>query len=78
MMLTEHVELLRELESSQNKVKRPVPHMSQIEDMEMVISEAMKFNNPVQLFQPLPFLNSFQLRGFKILTTVRTDDSLLA
>ncbi|WP_459208869.1 YolD-like family protein [Bacillus paralicheniformis] len=38
-MLTEHVELLRELESSQNKVKRPVPEMSQIEDMEMVISK---------------------------------------
>ncbi len=83
MMLTEHVELLRELESSQNKVKRPVLDMSQIEDMEIVISEAMGFNNPVQLFQPLPFLNSFHknqipLRGFKILTTVRTDDSLLA
>ncbi|QII50365.1 YolD-like family protein [Bacillus paralicheniformis] len=59
MMLTEHVELLRELESSQNKVKRPVLDMSQIEDMEIVISEAMEFNNPVQLFQLLPFLNSF-------------------
>ncbi|WP_186318725.1 YolD-like family protein, partial [Bacillus licheniformis] len=37
MMLPEHVSLLRELESRQNKVKRPVLDLSQIEDMEMVI-----------------------------------------
>ncbi|MDQ9096528.1 YolD-like family protein, partial [Bacillus licheniformis] len=48
MMLPEHVSLLRELESRQNKVKRPVLDLSQIEDMEMVISEAMEFNYPVQ------------------------------
>ncbi|MCY9280852.1 YolD-like family protein [Bacillus haynesii] len=59
MMLPEHVSLLRELESSQNKVKRPVLDLSQIEDMEMIISEAMAFNNPVQfsVFKPLPMLN---------------------
>nr|WP_315898295.1 YolD-like family protein [Bacillus licheniformis] len=51
--------MLRELESNQNKVKRPVLDMSQIEDMEMIISEAMEFNNPVQfsVFKPLPMLN---------------------
>ncbi|MGO0739329.1 YolD-like family protein, partial [Bacillus licheniformis] len=54
MMLPEHVSLLRELESRQNKVKRPVLDLSQIEDMEMVISEAMEFNYPVQfsVFKP--------------------------
>ncbi|GIN75043.1 MULTISPECIES: YolD-like family protein [Bacillus] len=59
MMLPEHVGLLRELESSQDKVKRPVLDMSQIEDMQMVISEAMELNNPVQfsVFKPLPMLN---------------------
>ncbi|QAS18469.1 YolD-like family protein [Bacillus licheniformis] len=59
MMLPEHVCLLRELESNQNKVKRPVLDMSQIEDMEMIISEAMDFSNPVQfsVFKPLPMLN---------------------
>ncbi|MFP7276023.1 YolD-like family protein [Bacillus paralicheniformis] len=59
MMLPEHVSLIRELESNQNKVKRPVLDMSQIEDMEMTISEAMEFNNPVQfsVFKPLPLLN---------------------
>lgn len=33
--------------------------MSQIEDMEMVISEAMEFNHPVQfsVFKSLPMLN---------------------
>jgi|GEM_PF-364638 len=59
MMLPEHVGLLRELESNLNKVKRPVLDMSQIEDMEMIISEAMEFNNPVRfsVFKPLPLLN---------------------
>ncbi|EWH20760.1 YolD-like family protein [Bacillus haynesii] len=59
MMLPEHVSLLLELESNQNKVKRPVLDMSQIEDMEMIISEAMEFSNPVQfsVFKPLPMLN---------------------
>ncbi|WPP35370.1 YolD-like family protein [Bacillus sonorensis] len=59
MMLPEHVGLLRELESNQNKVKRPVLDMSQIEDMERVICEAMEFNSPVRfaVFKPLPFLN---------------------
>ncbi|OLQ49680.1 hypothetical protein BHT95_21470 [Bacillus paralicheniformis] len=59
MMLPEHVGLLRELESNQNNVKRPVLDMSQIEDMEMIISEAMEFNNPVQfsVFKQLPMLN---------------------
>ncbi|MCY9152509.1 YolD-like family protein [Bacillus haynesii] len=59
MMLPEHVGLLRELESNQNKVKRPVLDTSQIEDMEMIISEAMEFNNPVQfsVFKPLQMLN---------------------
>ncbi|MBK4208469.1 hypothetical protein CHH90_18065 [Bacillus licheniformis] len=59
MMLPEHVSLLRELESNQNKVKKPVLNMSQIEDMEMIISEAMEFNNPVQfsVFKPLTMLN---------------------
>jgi len=59
MMLPEHVGLLRELESRQNKVKRPVLDMSQIEEMEMAISEAMEFNNSVQfsVFKPLPMLN---------------------
>ena len=39
--------------------KRPVLDMSQIEDMQMVISEAMELNNPVQfsVFKPLPMLN---------------------
>ncbi|AKQ73978.1 YolD-like family protein [Bacillus licheniformis] len=59
MMLPEHVSLIRELERSQNKVKRPVLDLAQIEDMEMIISEAMEFNNPVQfsVFKPLPMLN---------------------
>ncbi|QBR22286.1 YolD-like family protein [Bacillus licheniformis] len=59
MMLPEHVGLLRELESRQNKVKRPVLDTSQIEDMEIIISEAMEFNNPVlfSVFKPLPMLN---------------------
>ncbi|MCY8141925.1 YolD-like family protein [Bacillus haynesii] len=59
MMLPEHVSLLRELESRQDKVKRPVLNLSQIEDMEMVISEAMEFNHPVQfsVLKPLPMLN---------------------
>lgn len=59
MMLPEHVSLLRELESNQDKVKRPVLDISQIEDIEMIISEAMEFSNPVQfsVFKPLPFLN---------------------
>ncbi|OMI06417.1 hypothetical protein BVL54_21645 [Bacillus paralicheniformis] len=58
-MLLEHVGLLRELESNQTKVKRPVLDMAQIEDMEKVIREAMEFNNQVQftIFKPLPFLN---------------------
>ncbi|MED1659615.1 YolD-like family protein [Bacillus licheniformis] len=59
MMLPEHVSLLRELESNQDKVKRPVLDTSQIEDMEIIISEAMEFNNPVlfSVFKPLPMLN---------------------
>ncbi|MDU0070016.1 MULTISPECIES: YolD-like family protein [Bacillus] len=59
MMLPEHVSLLRELESNRNRMKRPVLDMSQIEDMERVICEAMEFNMPVQfaVFKPLPFLN---------------------
>ncbi len=59
MMLPEHVGLLCELESNQNKVKRSVLDMSQIEDMEMIISEAMEFNTQLQftIFKPLPFLN---------------------
>ncbi|WP_412678067.1 YolD-like family protein [Bacillus swezeyi] len=59
MMLPEHVGLLRELESNQNKVKRPVLDMAQIEDMEKVICEAMEFNLTVQfsVFKSLPFLN---------------------
>ncbi|KAA6447845.1 YolD-like family protein [Bacillus swezeyi] len=59
MMLPEHVSLLRELESNHDRVKRPVLDMAQIEDMEMVISEAMEFNKTVQfsVFKPLPFLN---------------------
>ncbi|WP_422850989.1 hypothetical protein [Bacillus haynesii] len=57
--------LLYELESSQNKVKRTVLDMSQIEDMEMVKSEAMEFKNPVQLFQPLPFVNSLHKIRFR-------------
>ncbi|MGG3067773.1 YolD-like family protein [Bacillus glycinifermentans] len=58
-MLPEHVSLLRELESNHNRVKKPVPDMDQIEDMERVICEAMEFNSPVQfsVFKPLPFLN---------------------
>ncbi|MED2944254.1 YolD-like family protein [Bacillus swezeyi] len=65
MMLPEHVGLLRELESNQNKVKKPVLDMSQIEDMEMIISEAMEFNNPVQfsVFKPLPFVERTGNRG---------------
>ncbi|KAA6475451.1 YolD-like family protein [Bacillus swezeyi] len=59
MMLPEHVSLLRELESNHDRVKRPVLDMAQIEDMEMVISEAMEFNKTVQfsVFKPLPLLN---------------------
>ncbi|MPQ25101.1 YolD-like family protein [Bacillus paralicheniformis] len=59
MMLPEHVGLLRELESNQTKVKRPVLDMAQIEDMEKVIREAMGFNNQVRfsVFKPLPMLN---------------------
>ncbi len=59
MMLPEHVSLIRELERSHNKVKRPVLDLAQIDDMEMIISEAMEFNNPVQfsVFKPLPMLN---------------------
>ncbi|RRD98596.1 YolD-like family protein [Bacillus licheniformis] len=59
MMLPEHVSLIRELERSQKKVKRPVLDLAQIEDMEMIISEAIEFNNPVQfsVFKPLPMLN---------------------
>ncbi|KKB73763.1 YolD-like family protein [Bacillus glycinifermentans] len=58
-MMPEHSEFLRELESSKNRVKRPVLGMAQIEDMERVICEAMEFNSPVQfaVFKPLPFLN---------------------
>lgn len=60
MMLPEHVSLLRELESSQDKVKRPLLDMSQIEDME--ISEAMEFNSAVQFFEclKLPLLNGLE------------------
>ncbi|MEC0486162.1 YolD-like family protein [Bacillus glycinifermentans] len=59
MMLPEHVSLLRELESNHNRVKKPVLDMTQIEDMERVICEAMEFNMPVQfaVFKQLPFLN---------------------
>ncbi|MDU0073252.1 YolD-like family protein [Bacillus sp. FSL M8-0052] len=59
MMLPEHVSLLRELESTHNRVKRPVLDMTQIEDMERIICEAMEYNTPVQfaVFKPLPFLN---------------------
>lgn len=59
MMLPEHVSLLPVLESNQDKVKRPLLDMSQIEDMEMIISEAMEFNHPVQfsVFKLLPMLN---------------------
>jgi hypothetical protein len=59
MMLPEHVSLLRELESTHNRVKRPALDMAQIEDMEQVICEAMEYNTPVQfaVFKPLPFLN---------------------
>ncbi|WP_307894080.1 YolD-like family protein [Bacillus swezeyi] len=59
MMLPEHVSLLRELESNHNRVKKPVLDLAQIEDMEMIISEAMEFNKTVQfaVFKPLPFLN---------------------
>ncbi|OJT67030.1 YolD-like family protein [Bacillus licheniformis] len=40
-------------------MKRPVLDMAQIEDMEMAISEAMEFNNPVlfSVFKQLPMLN---------------------
>ncbi|MED1740845.1 YolD-like family protein [Bacillus swezeyi] len=59
MMLPEHVSLLRELESNHNRVKKPVLDPAQIEDMEMIISEAMEFNNTVQfsVFKPPPLLN---------------------
>ncbi|MED2942915.1 YolD-like family protein [Bacillus swezeyi] len=59
MMLPEHVSMLRDLESNHNRVKRPVLDIAQIEDMEMIISEAMEFNKTVQfsVFKPLPFLN---------------------
>ncbi|MEC1427906.1 YolD-like family protein [Bacillus sonorensis] len=58
-MMPEHSEFLRELESSKNRVKRPVLDMAQIEDMEKVICEAMEFNSAVQfsVFKTLPFLN---------------------
>ena len=58
-MMPEHSEFLRELESSRNRVKRPVLDMAQIEDMERVICEAMEYNTPVQfaVFKQLPFLN---------------------
>nr|WP_256700682.1 YolD-like family protein [Bacillus paralicheniformis] len=51
--------MLPELESNHNRVKRPVLDMAQVEDMEMIISEAMEFNNPVRfsVFKPLPMLN---------------------
>lgn len=57
--VTEHVSLLRELESNHNRVKRPVLDMAQIENMERVICEAMEYNTPVQfaVFKPSPFLN---------------------
>lgn len=47
------------IRKNQNKVKRPVLDMSQIEDMEMIISEAMEFNHPLwfSVFKPLPLLN---------------------
>ncbi|AMR09220.1 MULTISPECIES: YolD-like family protein [Bacillus] len=59
MMLSEHLSLLRELESNRNKVKRPVLDMVQIEDMDKIICEAMEFNLTVlfSVFKPLPFLN---------------------
>ncbi|MED2945543.1 YolD-like family protein [Bacillus swezeyi] len=59
MMLPEHVSMLRELESNHNRVKRPALDVAQIEDMEMIISEAMEFNNTVQfsVFKPVSFLN---------------------
>ncbi|GIN64600.1 YolD-like family protein [Bacillus sonorensis] len=59
----EYVGLLRELESNQTKVKRPVLDMAQIEDMEKVICEAMEFNLTVQfsVFKPLPFLNGAEI-----------------
>ena len=38
MMLPEHVGLLRKLESGQDKVKRPVLDMSQIEDRAISIT----------------------------------------
>ncbi|MDI5791432.1 YolD-like family protein [Bacillus licheniformis] len=56
-MLSEHLSLLRELESNRNKVKRPVLDMVQIEDMDKIICEAMEFNLTVlfSVFKPLPF-----------------------
>ena len=51
--------MLPELENNHNRVKRPVLDMAQIEEMEMIISEAMELNNQVQfsVFKPLPMLN---------------------
>ncbi|KAA6453626.1 YolD-like family protein [Bacillus swezeyi] len=65
MMLPEYVSMLPELESNHNRVKRPVLDMAQAEDMEKVICEAMEFKNPVQLFQPLPFVNSLHKIRFR-------------
>ncbi|MEC1050890.1 YolD-like family protein [Bacillus paralicheniformis] len=60
MMLPEHVKLLRELKDSQNRSKRPVLDAAQLDDMEIIIYEAMANDCMLhfEVFKAKTFLNS--------------------
>ncbi|WP_326068075.1 YolD-like family protein [Bacillus haynesii] len=59
-MLPEHVNLLRELKDSQNRLKRPVLDAVQIDGMKIIIYEAMANDCMLQfeVFKARTFLNS--------------------
>lgn len=61
-MPLEYVSLFREL-TILNRVIKPVLDISQIDDVERVICEALEFNDTVQflVLKPLPFLNSDEI-----------------
>ncbi|MBW7636391.1 YolD-like family protein [Bacillus licheniformis] len=60
MMLPEQIDLLRELKDSQNRLKRPVLDAAQIDDMEIIIYEAMANDCMLhfEVFKARTFLNS--------------------
>lgn len=46
MMLPEHVQHLKELVIDERRVEKPILDEQMVEEFELIICEAMKFNNP--------------------------------